>query len=286
LDRGEYQVVTFAPEKGSGDAQLKVRGFTERNAPGRPLLVERKPVGTALDDYEQRSWWLEVKERRRVILEAAGRNLAELRLWTNGSWLVDAEPAREVVAAQPGRPMLVCRLAADLNPGLYLLTAYGGVSQPQAEESAEHPLHFGLGTPSACGGRYWALRHEGKYWVSSVHSGDPTDSVDATAIVTRWGWPNAKEAHERPFRAQVIALAPRQPWVRRANLLETTNAFLRVDRTGKYEVLARGVEARFRIEPFFTSLPPNYTPPDMRGSGSVWDLDAGYYVLTAEPVKK
>src|SRR5216117_604053 len=388
LDRGEYQVVAFAPEKGSGDAQLKVRGFTERNAPEPPLLVELKPVETALDDYEQRSWWLEVKERRRVILEAAGRNLADLRLWTNGSWLVDAEPAREVVAAQPGRPMLVCRLAADLNPGLYLLTAYGGASQPQAEESAEHPLHlrfgiprlgvagrrrfamspfgadrwlvpgdasyfrlelpearpatlrvgsdvshpfeasgsaatigksalvpvaeldvgsstadrvvtvtaapgqpfllqhFSLGTPSVCGGRYWALRREGKYWVSSVHSGDPTDSVDATAIVTRWGWPNAKEAHERPFRAQVIALAPRQPWVRRANLLETTNAFLRVERTGKYEILARGVEARFRIEPFFTSLPPNYTPPDMRGSGSVWDLDAGYYVLTAEPVKK
>src|SRR5216110_1929003 len=388
LDRGEYQVVAFAPEKGSGDAQLKVRGFTERNAPEPPLLVELKPVETALDDYEQRSWWLEVKERRRVILEAAGRNLADLRLWSNGSWLVDAEPAREVVAAQPGRPMLVCRLAADLNPGLYQLTAYGGASQPQAEESAEHPLHlrfgiprlaavgrqrftvspfgadrwlvpgdasyfrlelpearpatlrvgpdpshpfgtsgsaatigknalvpvaeldlgskstervvivtaapgqpyvlqhFDLGTASACGGRYWAIRREGKYWVSSVHSGDPTDSVDVTAIVTRWGWPNAKEVHERPFKAQVITLAPRQPWVRRANLLETTNAFLRVERTGKYEILARGVEARFRIEPFFTSLPPNYTPPDMRGSGSVWDLDAGYYVLTAEPVKK
>src|SRR5437867_3618327 len=280
------------------------------------------------------------------------------------------------------------RLAAELNPGLYLLTAYGGVSQPQAEESAEHPLHlrfgmprlaavgrrrftmspfgadrwlvpgdasyfrlelpeaqpatlrvssdpahpfaptssaatigknalvpvaeldlgssttdrvvtvtaapgqpyvlqhFSLGTPSVCGGRYWVVRREGKYWVSSVHSGDPTDSVDATAIVTRWGGPNAKEAHERPFRAQVIALAPRQPWVRRANLLETTNAFLRVERTGKYEILARGVEARFRIEPFFTSLPPTYAPPDMRGSGSVWDLDAAYYVLTAEPVKK
>src|SRR5437773_11756116 len=313
LDRGEYQVVAFAPEKGSGDAQLKVRGFTERNAPEPALLVELKPVETALDDYEQRSWWLEVKERRRVILEAAGRNLADLRLWSNGSWLVDAEPAREVVAAQPGRPMLVCRLAADLSPGLYLLTAYGGASQPQAEESAEHPLHlrfgiprlgvvgrrrfamspfgadrwlvpgdatyfrlelpearpatlrvssdpahpfaptssaatigknalvpvaeldlgsstpdrlvtvtaapgqpyvlqhFSLGTPSVCGGRYWALRREGKYWVSSVHSGDPTDSVDATAIVTRWGWPNAKEVHERPFKAQVITLAPRQP---------------------------------------------------------------------------
>src|SRR5947199_1213684 len=388
LDRGEYQVVAFAPETGSGDGQRKVRRFPDRSAPEPPLLVELKLVETTLDDYEQRSWWLEVRERRRVILEAAGRNLADLRLWSNGSWLVDAEPAREVVAAQPGRPMLVCRLAADLNPGLYLLTAYGGVSQPQAEESAEHPLHlrfgiprlaavgrrrftmspfgadrwlvpgdasyfrlelpearpatlrvssdpahpfaptssaatigknalvpvaeldlgssstervvtvtaapgqpyvlqhFDLGAPSVCGGRYWVVRREGKYWVSSVHSGDPTDSVDATAIVTRWGWPRAADAHEKPFEAQVITLAPGRPWVRRANLLETTNAFLRIEQTGRYEVLARGVEARFRIEPFFTSLPPNYAPPEMRGSGSVWDLDAGYYVLTAEPVQK
>ena len=147
LDRGEYQVVAYAPEKGSGDAQLKVRGFTEGNAPEPPLLVELKPVETGLDDYEQRSWWVEVKERRRVILEAAGRNLADLRLWTGGSWLVDAEPVREAVAAQPGRRMLVCRLAAELNPGLYLLTAYGGASQPQAEESAEHPLHLRFGIP-------------------------------------------------------------------------------------------------------------------------------------------
>ena len=57
LDRGEYQVVAFAPEKGSGDAQLKVRGFSERNAPEPPLLVELKPVETALDDYELNAPW-------------------------------------------------------------------------------------------------------------------------------------------------------------------------------------------------------------------------------------
>jgi len=51
-------------------------------------------------------------------------------------------------------------------------------------------------------------------------------------------------------------------------------------------VLACGVEARLRIEPFFTSLPSNYAPPEMRGSGSVWDLDRGYYVLTAEPGRR
>jgi hypothetical protein len=387
LDRGEYKVVAFAPEKGSGDAQLKVRGFTERNGADPPLLVELKAVETTLDDLEQRSWWVEVKERRRVILEAAGRNLADLRLWTNGSWLVDAEPTREVVTGQPGRPMLVCRLAAELDPGIYLVTAYGGASQPQAEETTEHPLHlrfgiprlpaagrrrftmspfgadrwlvpgaatylrlelpearaaslhvatdathpfeasgseasiaknalvpvaeldlgsattdrvvtvtaapgqsfvlqqFDLGTPSPCGGRNWVLERPGKYWVSSVHSGDPTDSVDATAIVTRWKWSRPR-TEVRPIEAQVVTLAPGRPWVRRANLLETANVFVRIEKTGKYEVVARGTEARFRIEPFFTYPPPNYARPDPRPSGATWDLDAGYYVLTAEPVKK
>src|SRR5262245_6765667 len=70
LDRGEYQVVTWAHESGSGDARLDVRGFTEQNAPAPPLLVELKPVESTLDDLEQRSYWLDVKERRRVTLEA------------------------------------------------------------------------------------------------------------------------------------------------------------------------------------------------------------------------
>src|SRR5204862_4171979 len=136
----EYQVVAFAPEKGSGDAQLKVRGFTERNAPEPALLVELKPVETALDHYEQRSWWLEVKERRRVILEAAGRNLADLRLWTNGSWLVAPEPPREVVAARPGRPMLAGRLPAALTPAPILLPPSGGACRPQAGQGPRPPL--------------------------------------------------------------------------------------------------------------------------------------------------
>src|SRR5438046_1948351 len=271
LDRGEYQVVAFAPEKGSGDAQLKVRGFTERNAPEPPLLVELKPVETALDDYEQRSWWLEVKERRRA-------RPGTLRVGADVSHPFESSGSAATIGKNALVPVAELDVGSSSTDRVVTVTAAPG--QPYVLQ------HFGLGTPSVCGGRYWAIRREGKYWVSSVHSGDPTDSVDATAIVTRWGWPNAKEAHERPVQAQVITLAPRQPWVRRANLLETLNAFFRIERRGKYEVLARGVEARLRIEPFFTSFPPNYAPPEMRGSGSVWDLDAGYYVLTAEPVRK
>src|SRR5262249_11633065 len=75
LDRGEYKIVTFAPEKGSGDAQLAARASTERNTPEPPLLVELKAVETTLDDFEQRSYWLEGKERRRGVVEAAGPDL-------------------------------------------------------------------------------------------------------------------------------------------------------------------------------------------------------------------
>src|SRR5262245_40888389 len=147
LDRGEYQVVTWAHESGPGDARLAARGLPERDGPAPPLLVELKPVESTLDDLEQRSYWLDVKERRRVTLEAAGRSLADLRLWTNGDWLVDAEPSREVVSPKPGRAIAVCRLVADLDPGLYLLTAYGGASVPLAEESGEHSFHLRFGVP-------------------------------------------------------------------------------------------------------------------------------------------
>src|SRR6185503_11282945 len=55
---------------------------------------------------------------------------------------------------------------------------------------------------------------------------------------------------------------------------------------GAYEVLSKGTEARFKIEPFFTSRPPQYKSPDFRATGAAFDLDTGFYVLTVEPTKK
>src|SRR5207237_8101545 len=131
-----------ADRNGTGTMPIAVRDFLEQNRPHPPRLVELKRVDAALDDFAQRSYWIEVSERRPVALEAAGRNLADLRLWKDGGWLVDAEPAIE--AAQPvvGQPLRICRLSPKLEPGLYLLTAYGGVGQPWAEESRLHPFQL------------------------------------------------------------------------------------------------------------------------------------------------
>lgn len=147
LDRGEYRLVAHAQEKGSGEVALAVRGFAERGGPELPQLIEHKPVTTTLDDLEQHSYWLPIRQRRHVVLEAAGRNLADLRLWKDGNWLVEVEP--KVVVAQPavGRPLTLCQIDASLEPGLYRLTAYGGPPQPWTQDTDQHPLYLRYGIP-------------------------------------------------------------------------------------------------------------------------------------------
>jgi hypothetical protein len=147
LDRGEYRVVARGADGASGTTRLAVRAFREMSAPRPPLLVELKPVAATLGDFEQRSWWIDLREPRRVVLEAAGRNLADLRLWRDGGWLVDRKTVRETLEPEPGRPLRACRLVATLEPGLYLLTAYGGPDEPWAAGGAEHPLHVRFGIP-------------------------------------------------------------------------------------------------------------------------------------------
>ena len=147
LDRGQVRLVLNGDSKARGRAKLAVREFVEAGGSAPPLLLETKPVETTLADFEKRSYWIAVDERRKVAFEAAGRNLADLRLWKGGTWLVDAEPESEVTTPRPGRPLRVMRLWADLGPGLYLLSAYGSPGEPWAEESSEHPLFLTWGVP-------------------------------------------------------------------------------------------------------------------------------------------
>ncbi|HVQ28965.1 MAG TPA: hypothetical protein VMV21_05260 [Vicinamibacteria bacterium] len=387
LERGEYRVLTEGHPRAKGDAVLAVHPFIERSVPEPSELVETKLVSSTLDDLEQRSYWLRVEERRSVWLEAAGRNLADLRIWRDGQWLVDASPLTERVQPKVGQPLLACRLATQLDPGLYLVTAYGGPGQPWAEESDAHPLHLRLGLPrlpeagrrrmvaspfgvdrflvpgaanyfrvelpeaapatlragtfdpeqafalpeesrevtkkslppmaeidlpaaedtepprsegtplpdrivtvEATAGQPYLLQHfdrrdvyafraDGPYWISSIHSGHPQDSVDVTALVVRG-------SDREPLREQVVNLDAKTSFRRRANLLGTLTLFLRVKEAGRYEVVLEGPEARARIEPFLTWRPQRYQAPPLKGSGSVWDLEAGFYTLTAEPVAR
>lgn len=146
LDRGEYKIVTQAAEKGKGTAKLSAHAFRELHA-HPPMLIEHRLERSTLGDFEQRSYWIDIKQKQVVVLEAAGRNLADLRLWRDGTWLVDAEPKLAQSQAHRGQPLQVARLSAELEPGLYLLTAYGGASQPWTEASDAKPFYLRFGIP-------------------------------------------------------------------------------------------------------------------------------------------
>jgi hypothetical protein len=181
LDRGEYKVVAESDEHGEGAAALSVAAFRETRAGATPAaaaatvqpagdavpqLVERRLLRESLDDLQQISYWMRLAERREIRLEAAGRNLADLRLWRDGSWLEAVEPSCTTIQPVTGQPLLRCEVAAILPAGLYLLTAYGGPSQPWAEDAAEHPLHLRWGHPLLpdAGRRRYVVSPFGEDW--------------------------------------------------------------------------------------------------------------------------
>lgn len=146
LERGETRIVTRGADSAGGEARLEARPFQELNA-RPPLLVEQRWERTSLGDFQQRSYWLDITKETTVALEAAGRHLADLRLWRDGVWLLEEQPELERNRADPERPQTVARLVAKLTPGLYLLTAYGGPGLTWTEESAIQPFQLRWGVP-------------------------------------------------------------------------------------------------------------------------------------------
>lgn len=384
LDRGDYRLLTTGDDRAQGRAQLAVHAFAERNVPAL-RLVELKPVSAHLGDLEQRSYWIYIPAPRWVYLEAAGRNLRDLRLWRDGTWLVDASASSELLVPKTGRPLRHLQLAAKLDPGYYRLTAYGGPAEPWAEQDDAHPFHLRWGIPHlatagrarheaspfgldhwliparasyfrlelpeslpatlqvldydetalhpapagsgpgvasidkdsrvavaevetasrapglrmvtvrAEAGQSYVLQHfqatrgyrfsgGGEYWLSTLHAGEPADSVDATAILVRI--PHGKSADKIPAAVRVIEVGPGHGWARRCNLLEPLSVFVRIGRTGRYRVDVAGPESRHRFEPLLLTPPADYQPPSAEPSGAVWDLDAGLYRLSVTPVEK
>lgn len=147
LERGTYKIVVLSDDHGSGDATLAVRPFVERNE--QPVgLVDLGQVDSDLDDGQQRSYWIRLDKRETLLVEAAGRNLADLRLWRDGTWLVDAAPKTAELTPRTGRPLTGLSLSADLSSGLYRLTAYGGPALPWSGDAEAHPFHLRRGIPT------------------------------------------------------------------------------------------------------------------------------------------
>jgi len=148
LDAGAYKIVTRGHDNAAGDALLSVKPFRELapEAAPRPLLSQEW-ISASLDDFEQISFWFKIEDHSFAFIEAGGRNLSDLRLWRNGEWLVDTTPALSSREGGAGDIWRSAILNAQLSPGWYRLTAYGGPSQPWASGGNEHPLHLRYGLP-------------------------------------------------------------------------------------------------------------------------------------------
>ncbi len=384
LDGGSYLVRTFAAATGSGQVELEAAGFRERNLQPLPILEKYKLVRSHLRDLEQRSYWLQVGGRGWVTLEGAGRYLADLRLWRDGSWLVGSEPEVTRLESDPERPLVNCRLAAELEPGLYLVTFYGGPGLTWSVESKDSPLyvrfgipelpaegrrrfevssfgidrwlvpgrsdHFRLELPKArearlgvgwyttenlfendiwtgdldkrsnpplielsatadstrthlvtvtgLAGQPYVLEHfptskpptlggdSGRFWLETLSSGDPRDSLDSTSLILR-----RRQDRKRNWSQEVVAhtaleMGENIGFVRRFNLLGTSTLFLEVLDRGSYGVWVEGNgSALVRIEPYFPEPPEHYSPPPFQAEGAVFELDPGLHVVTLKAIE-
>ena len=133
--------------------------------------------------------------------------------------------------------------------------------------------------------RAYRFKRAGEYWIDTIHSGHPADSVEATAMlfevrrITRYA---------TPLRAEVVRLRRTSHLNRRFNLLEPATLFIEAVERGSYSLRLDGIEAQVRLEPYL--LPGQELeerPPERRlepGESTDWDLDPGYYLLTLEPV--
>lgn len=160
LAPGRYRLHTAGDPAASGNVRLQAQPVEELSAAATgddPLagaalieLLDAASLSSTLADGQQRSYRIELHDTTTLALEAAGRALADLRLWRDGGWLVPGEPDISVHEAAPGRPLRVARLVTRLPAGRYRLSAYGGVALDWADGGAaveDSPLHVRRGMP-------------------------------------------------------------------------------------------------------------------------------------------
>lgn len=138
LDKGVYKLRTTGAKGAKDPAALSAEPF--RNVAAPADLAADQPAGGELGDLQQRSFWLNVDSSGRVAIEAVGRALQDLRLWRDGEELADLVPDVATVEAKAGRPMSRYRLEGKVEPGRYLVTAYGGESAVWADGAADKPF--------------------------------------------------------------------------------------------------------------------------------------------------
>ncbi len=217
LDKGTYKIRLRSHEAGVGTLKLAVHPFVEIGSSDKLLSIDSYKIESgSLEDLQQQSFWLHLKERRILRLEAVGRDLKDCRLWRDGVWLEDIKPNFSTYEPVSGQPMGYAEFYHDLNPGIYRLTFYGGAALAWADDSGEHPFSLRMG--------YHQLGSSGKQIITlSPFSREAyvapattdffqisrSDKKETTLSVKRW----RNKASRHGGRAQgTITKESRDPW--------------------------------------------------------------------------
>ena len=147
LDKGVYKLRVFGVKGASGKAALYAQAFVEAS-PSKPTLAPGRIQSGELGDLQQRSYSFDVGAEGRVSLEAIGRALSDLRVWRSDGELVDLAFEQETVETKPGRAMNRLRVEGALEPGRYVVTAYGGEKLVWAQGDAGQPFLLRLEEPA------------------------------------------------------------------------------------------------------------------------------------------
>jgi hypothetical protein len=156
LEPGEYLVRTWGDKLAKGQAALSVAAF-------KPLVQSElrlpflREVEAELGDLEERSYWFQLDKPTLFVLEAAGRHLADVSLWRDGGWLVDAAVNTSEIEPRMGRPLRLQQIETGLEPGLYRISFAGGPGTSWSDDDGSRPLaiRWGLETAGEAGrGQY------------------------------------------------------------------------------------------------------------------------------------
>lgn len=148
LDVGTYKLRATSAKAATGSVALTVTPFVDA-APPRALPAPGVPFDAELRDGQQRAFWLLVPASGAVRIEAAGRALADLRLWRDGRDLVALDPDARLVEPVPGHGLNDLRLVGKVEPGTYLVVAYGGETLRWTDNDTSQPLHLRAGGAGA-----------------------------------------------------------------------------------------------------------------------------------------
>jgi hypothetical protein len=145
LDSGTYKLRLHPAAGAQGDITLHIDPFTDA-APAATLPADSETDAT-LTDFQQRSFWFTAAPGQTLHLEAAGRALADFRLWRNGRDLMDLTPTETLIEPTKGHPLHDLLITATIPAGVYRATAYGGPALPWADGTQNMPFHLRGGAP-------------------------------------------------------------------------------------------------------------------------------------------